>query len=461
MAGQGLGEFAGAFGQAFTESRRFADTQKEKKKFAKLQAQLVEMQLNQAENVADAQQRVSDMMSGQVGISPTTTSPGGRTSPNFVAPPEGQVGEFTRGRDAVAPMDLTQMLADPEGVAALLASKDLDIGDVLKEQGMAAGRSQTQGLLDLLTGGGTGGGAGGFVPTGGSISSKGPQIDFGLDPRNAPLTAEDSGLYVNATNGEPAPPGQTAQQYESGGFITQPIFDARQNRKAIQSDAVTDLKNAQDIVRLQKELFKFAPHLAPGQPAPELARALAGGFAAVKDLFDGDTAKARKYMAARDELQKKMSIGVLSSISRFRDIGTVTDVKFDQINKSNPNMQIEGAANEKIIAGQLRELIVEADRTGVPLSNRADIEKFISDLEGGGSTPQAVDPASPTVLDDSVAAIKQMTIEQANNLKAKLSEIQNSPEAQQLLVEVEGRIAELSDAVSNVITYDAKGNRVE
>lgn len=415
-----IGHFAGAFADAWASGAEEAAERKNKDQFAKLQAQLLEIQLKGAKTTEEAQQRVDDMMGGIT----RTPAPGG-TGPGL---PRQEINLGTPGEpvpNTTGGMNVDEMMKSPQGVAAMIASGQLDLGDLLREQGLSEGRDLQAGLMEQFFGEG-GAGSSGMVPTGISIGADGtPQLSFGPDPRQTPLTGEQSSLYVNPKNGEPAPPGKTREAYEEGGFVTTQIYEARQNKRRIQDNATVDLQNAQDIVALQTELDKFAPHLAPGAPAPDLQRTGAGAFQYFKDLFGGDTKKARDFLAKRDELEKKMSIGVLTSISAFNEIGTVTDVKFDQIRKSNPNMGIESAANNQIIAGQLQELLMEAERTGVPLQNRDEIESFIREIKG------QKDGAVVPVTDDAgaIRAIGQMNAEQLDVLMQNPDALKGNPEA--------------------------------
>jgi len=424
MAGQGLGEFAGAFGQAFTESRQQADTLKEKKKFAKLQAQLVEMQLNQAENVADAQQRVSDMMSGQVGISPTTTSPGGRTRPNFVAPPEGQVEEFTQGREAVAPMGLTEMLANPEGLLAMLQSGNVDVGTILKEQGMSASRQLNKDMMDLFSPGGGSGGIDGMIPEGVTMTPSGPRLDFGPDPERT-----------------------TTQQDELTAF----------NVGTFGQEALTAVRLSKSIAA--SNLLGFGASMAKG------AKNLQSNLANIGQKVGFDSPEYMKALAEFDEIDKlyaTVEAQESAKWSRDNPNATPTDAVRRQINQRVPTTDKQPPANFRLMANILERELNENRIKKVPMTGDqvAQAEDAITQLrtaadnfgsqEKPDPTPQAVDPNSPTVFEDSVTTISQMTMKQVTNLQEKLTAVAESPEAQALMPEVKKRIEELGAEVASI-----------
>ena len=129
MANSGFGYFAGSFADSFLRTKQMMDDKKLNEKIAKLQGQLLETQIKQAQQQQGAQANVQEMMT-----TGNTLTPGGRQIPKYVDDPnaaEGDIPELVQR----GPMSLPEMLADPQGMQAMLQSGYVNVKDLIGSQG--------------------------------------------------------------------------------------------------------------------------------------------------------------------------------------------------------------------------------------------------------------------------------------------------------------------------------------
>jgi len=373
MANKGFGQFAGSFAEAFSRTVGQSEDKKRRDELAKQQAKLVEMQLAAGQVKLDAQTTLAELMTGTPGISPTVTSPGGRTSPNFVAPPEGVVGEFTQGRDAVAPMDLASILSDPEGQLAAVQSGALNIGDLLDFQ---SAQAQLDARPDL----------GGLF---GRVDSAGNSM---LIP---------SGLTID-------PQGRPSQQ-----FSLNPEFNTKQDEAFSGlsfNQLVSDTIEVADIEGVLTETFSES-----GFPFAE--EATAGKLVAGKVLgsigFGGVEAENKQDAAKRERARKLYGLILNSRLNKLMETDpNLSITQIEQQKEISPSVDKPGPANILLLADFMQEELNKADIEGTPISS-ADRKKaldFIRKARSGGFS----ETPSPVIID--VPAIAKMTLEQLEGL---------------------------------------------
>ena len=373
---QNFGSFAGGFGDAFTRSLNDAKQSKATAEFAKLQAKLVELQLGQAKSVEDAQTLVKKMMGGSLEefkpAAPIQT-PGGRDIPQF-------------SNASQAPMSLTEMLATGQGTNALMQSGMVSGGDILKNEGIAASRKQTDELMNrFFPEGGAGGVGNGMVPSGVTIGPDGrPQISFAPSPAQAPLDVTDASAFVDPETGAPMPPGGTAEQYLAMGAVTTGQYQVRQKLKKTGVDIQTDFHKYQEAITLMKDLEGTLS--ASGVPFGEFVRMGKGAFASIGAAVGLDTKEIAMQNEKRDRLKKLLASNMIGSLDQLSEAGTMTNAKFQQLQAATADMGNEADANAKVFADLLEASMQGADQIGAKFEGRAEMQKFIDDIRGGSES---------------------------------------------------------------------------
>jgi len=381
MGNQNFGDFAGAFANSFTQTLNAKRDGQRKDKFAKLQAQLVELQLGNAKTVEEAQTLVKKMMGGSVEefqpAAPIQT-PGGRDIPQF-------------SNASQAPMSLTEMLATGQGTNALMQSGMVSGGDILKNEGIAASRKQTEELMNRFfpAGGGGAGGVGGvgngMVPSGVTIGPDGrPQISFAPSPAQAPLDVTDASAFVHPETGAPMPPGGTAEQYLAMGAVTTGQYQVRQKLKKTGVDIQTDFHKYQEAISLMTDLEGTLS--ASGVPFGEFVRMGKGAFASIGATVGLDTKEIATQNEKRDRLKKLLASNMIGSLDQLSEAGTMTNAKFQQLQAATADMGNEADANAKVFADLLEASMQGADQIGAKFEGRAEMQKFIDDIRGGSES---------------------------------------------------------------------------
>lgn len=376
------GNFVGGFADAFTRVAMGRKDQKDREKMAKLQGQLVELQIKNAQNQAQGQENLQDLMNPLTEFqqAPSTTSPGGREMTQFQTAPK---------------RSLSEVLADPEGQLAWMQSG----GD---QNRLLPNSTKPPAVLEVAN-------ALGYQP-GTPEFNEFVENNFGqkMDPM---LELEMLKFKQQLAGG----------QFEFNQKQQEADLAAQERERGVRKAGFAlqkDFKAAQEINQLQSELSNSL--LSVGIPYGEFMSTAQSGGAALLDKLGFDVGAQRELLAKRDRLKKLMSVGVLNAVSAFKDLGTITDEKFEQIQKSVASLENQPGANALLIADSLEEAMMNAQIEGIPIEqyvNPDEVGAFVQTLREQAFAVQD----SPDIVD--VPAIADMSAEKLDTTMQGLAQM--------------------------------------
>jgi len=336
----GLGNAFGGFAQGFIQERNRRAEQKRKDDLAKAQLKVIEMNLEAGKVKVDATTRLTDLLTGntvgeieQLNAGAAPDSIGRKPIPEF---------EFTGGE----PVGLSELLTNPESLAAAVQSGALGVSDVLKEQGLQQSRKLSQEYFNLIQNSFSGGSdsAGGpprFIP--------GPMT---IDPVRGPIPT----------------------------LIPNPEFRTKQQQGQTQFTLDSLLKNSKEAVQLTTQLEES--FLLSGTPLGGTARDINSIVAAVQSSFGGGASKRKQQIAARDRVGKLYGQILNKRVSEAIARGEpVTDAKLRQLQTTSPSLDKRPEANLLLLADFMEEELNSALQSRTPLTQDTinKVRKFISE----------------------------------------------------------------------------------
>ena len=330
-----LGTAIGGFMEAFTGSRQNKERREDEEKERKLTTQLFEMQLKKLQQSEEAFGRLDARVNAPTELQqgPSTFSPGGRELTQLESAP----GE-----------SLAELLADPSVL--------LDANRAGVDFGSAPGGDIPSDIRALLAAG---------------IDPEGPEgrqaILHSVGGRDDPTDKLLAQIQVQN------------QQFRLDDLRRDREKTERTEKQAIAGTKVaisSDFRHAKEIIELQKDLENTA--LSVGVPYGELLRDLQAGGAAIAGVAGFDVGEINKLLRKRDRLNKLFADGVIEGIDRFAGTGTMSIPKFNALMDASPSMDNQAGANALLLADRMQALLESAELSGIEVSQRAEIEEFIS-----------------------------------------------------------------------------------
>jgi len=368
MASQGLGQFAGSFAQSFQNAMNLNSQKETREKTAALQAKLVEQQLKLGEVKLNAQTTLADLMTGTVEefepADPQIT-PGGREIPQFT-------------NASQEPLELSQILADPEGQLAAIQSGALKINDLLDFQTAQDQLAARPDISQLFSGQADESGNPMFIPVGVTIDSLGrPSQQFGLNPEF-----------------------NTRQQ------------DAfsRQSLSQLTTEAV-------EIMDIEGELAGSL--LESGFPFGGQARTGKSALATIGGALGFDTKEQKQAVAKRDRVEKLYGQILGIRMQRLSESGeSITNDKLAFLQSISPDTEKSSDANAKLLADFLQEELNRADIEGTKISaeERRKTLDFIRKARSGGFEQQSEPVVDAPGLLESAGDFARSTMDQLQNI---------------------------------------------
>jgi hypothetical protein len=338
MAGNnGIGDFAGAFAQAFTRTSSSIQENDRRNALAKQQAKLIEMQLASGEIKLDATTTLADMMTGnrveEFEPAPPTQTPGGpgmepRDKPQFTNP-------------GTTPMSVADILTDPDGQLAALQSGQLNMKQFADIQ-------QGQQQLDQF----------------GNFGGGGEQM-FPVDANGQPSHILES-VIAHPTQG-------VIPKYSQN-----PEFKSVQQERANEMNFDSLLESSLGVMSIGSELADtFSASGFPLRDQFAQLKSIVGtvggrlGFEGSQDNLDDVT---------KGEIQAKTYAALTGrKIQSLLDQGVnLTNDLLEQINTEMPSIDKSDAANNHLIVGILKEELIRAEATGQKIS--AKTRKMVEEL---------------------------------------------------------------------------------
>jgi len=151
-------------------------------------------------------------------------------------------------------------------------------------------------------------------------------------------------------------------------------------RQKLEDTIRNDIRAGRELVRLNRELEGTAQET--GVPFGEFRRDLASGVSFLGEKFGFDTDKSKELVSKRDEFNKIATGFVLSTATRLRDKGAITNFQLQQVRESQVSLGNAPDANRAILADQLQFLLNQADREGIDIGQRGEIEQLVTELRG-------------------------------------------------------------------------------
>jgi hypothetical protein len=440
-----LGNFLGGLTQGFGRARIAAQEQQRKDKMAKLQGQLVELQLKDAQTRDQARAQIREALSG--GQGGAVPAPDGPQGPGVGIPgqgaPQAPQSLLDRLSDGSLTGSLLDLGMDPTRLVQMQQQREQAAQtSALFERfapgggaGEGGGGPTTQGGVPGLGGGAAGGPAGG-LPGGLSLQSmniggkEGPSLTLGrertptvisaltlagIDPKSPEgraivkrnLAGEDirgqlahmQALRLNIETQQKQLNLEVARAAQQGGQRTERIAAQK-----LGSDIRVQLSGAREMVQIIRDLE--GTYAETGAGAALRTTALSG-IALAGDTLGLDveeqkelTTKAQRFQ----QLARKLAVDNFAAFAK--DIGQVSDTKFQALvdNDVSPNKTI--GANALALADRIEAVLEAADRNEVSVSDRNELARLAQDLRGservdastfpgGGQLPQPEVPLPP------------------------------------------------------------------
>lgn len=323
-----FGDFAGGFAEEFAATRRAQEEKQRAEKMAKLQGQLVELQIKHQQGLVDAQKTKTDALGRTQDAMVGVKRIGGREVPDFSIP-EGEVGEIKRNRRG-----LSEILADEQLRGDAVLGLGIDPIKLMQEDRLSQQLQHQKSLAAQFNGG-----FGDLVPTGATLDSDGTvRRQFGINPeRQTPIQSD---LAKNAL-------------FELSGNI---------------SEAMTQGQALQGTL------------LEPGRGVdPKTIRKGSGAFGFVRSLFGGDEEKQQKLNTAFDKFSKAIA-DIQATSPAF--VNATTDTARRTALAALPDENKTLAASASVMANILEETLTDQKTKGIQISpqEEAAIRAQISEL---------------------------------------------------------------------------------
>ena len=380
----GLAAALGGFLSSFTQARTEKENKVERDKKIKLETQLFEIQMREAQARMDAaeksqaaQQRFGDIVTG------VTRDPSGR----------GRQGPFDfGGPDTGGPNDPLQEIGTPGigidelsgNLPAMLAgmqSGQLDIGDMLKERGVADRAGNRQANIEAV-----------------------------LGDTNNPTDNAGNKQFLYA-------PGIGANGEVTLAPHINPAYQLPQSEALERNEITTAFTRVQKSIQRNMQLATGQPLQATGSPFKEAGSLFGRGAEAVTGVVNQFTgrdaenpfADATTAAAMQVALDKDFAVSMFSSaeLDTLLEQGRITLAQWNQLKTSNPGLENPWPVNANIQLDQLELKLNNADVLGINVSNESDIRDYIRTMrevvgpelelleQGGGGKPTDT-PNKPT-----------------------------------------------------------------
>jgi len=381
MTSTNNGLFASSLVEGFFGFKRDKEEQDNKNKIIKLQTKLIEQQLNAGKVKLDAQTKLSDILTGSVGEFEQI----GEAAPTPSGSPLGEDGrqpvpQFeSTGNE---PPGLAELLSNPESLAALLQSGQLDLGDLIGKPGQDPANVRALDIAGV---------------------KRGTEEFKEAILNNLDAGADDQALSQLILGQQTENLAEQKRERE----LTEKTEGEEKigRRQAVRND----FGNAKRIIQLQQELEGTA--LAVGIPYGDFLRDIGAGAAALVAQLGFDPSAAQAAIAKRDELVRLFADGTLEAIDRFKGTGTITNQKFDALIAASPEVGKTAVANAKVLAGRMQAVLDAAERKSEIIPNRKEIEDWIEEMKGltiesPVSNPAVNVPEGLEAIDKRLAEIK-------------------------------------------------------
>ena len=371
-----IGHFAGAFADSFMRTREAKKDRDVRDKMAKLQGQLLEMQLKTQEGQEFARQRMQSLM----------TTGNDVTQEGRLVPNQMQFGDPNQVNEigGTGPMGLLDMLAggDPRSPAAqeaMLQSGMLNAGDLLdfeQTKMIQEGMPDIESMLSGLGGGSGFGPDSAYIPIP-SIGPSGPSITFQPNP-NYRTSVERGGVTGDIDK----------------------FYSAAHEAVGLLAD-------------LEGTVFQS------GNPAGDLMRTLGeAGSAFNLPFFTGEDQEVLRDKRGR--LKKLLTTFVLTGpeIAALQKGGAITNDKVRMLESASATLDNGGVPNAQVIADAIEHKIKAADLMGDPVNNREEMLEFASVIRQSAEQGQLPGATRPPISQEEIAAqitpdvVMQMTLEQ-------------------------------------------------
>lgn len=391
-----FGHFAAGFADAWADSvmqKREADR---RDKMAKLQGQLYELQIKQAEEQQAAQGQVMDMMTGQ---------PQGQ---DYGLEFEGQQGPVMQGPYEQPAMGLTEMLADPEGQIAMMQAGYITPRDLI------GGAGSPNRDLELLRAAGID-----------------PASEEGQGLIKSKFAGQDDDLFTKMMIQTQL--GQEQMRLEEMRRTRQKEEKTEAQRiRGVQVDARRDIHHTREMFDLMQKLDGTA--LAVGNPVGDFLTTGKAGLNALMEATGWDVSKSRQMVADRKRLDKLFADGTLGALDRFAGTGTVSGEKFRALQEATPNAMVPSQSNMLLLADRLEQLLAAADIEEIDIAERNEAEQLIEALrgytpqanavvDGPGAVNKAKDFAKATLKELENIDVESLTDEEFAALKRRYNEL--------------------------------------
>jgi len=365
---QNIGEFFGNFAQSFQQTQASQKEQKRLDEMAKLQGKLLELQLNAKQGQLDAQTTVSDMMSG------VTRTPEGNPLQNInLGTPGEPVPETTGG------MGAQELINDPEGLSALLASGQLEgLLDLSQEQRLQGQADQNAEMMNKFLSGDMFGG--GFGPD---------------DPYTPVPTIGSDGSF-------------SMQLVPNENFQTQVLRDTTTDNVSVMFRDVTKAMGLLGEIE--------GTHLQAGNPLGDLLRKGGeAGSAFGLPFFTGEDQEVLRDK--RGELGKLLASFQITSEERKALSQTARGQQvLALVEQASASLENGGIPNGKILLNMLRAKIQAAKVLGNEIPNEDRILNYIDETQK--ILDQGTMPGGKAALSDEQIA-SQVTPESVSQMGAE------------------------------------------
>lgn len=405
-----FGHFAAGFADAWADSvmqKREADR---RDKMAKLQGELYELQIKQAQEQQAAQGQVMDMMTGQLG----EFELGQEGLGEFNITP-GQTPEFIPGRNEMPqlrgdrePMSLPEMMVDAQGIDAMMRAGYITPRDLI------GGAGSPNRDLELLRAAGID-----------------PASEEGQGLIKSKFAGQDDDLFTKMMIQTQL--GQEQMRLEEMRRTRQKEEKTEAQRiRGVQVDARRDIHHTREMFDLMQKLDGTA--LAVGNPVGDFLTTGKAGLNALMEATGWDVSKSRQMVADRKRLDKLFADGTLGALDRFAGTGTVSGEKFRALQEATPNAMVPSQSNMLLLADRLEQLLAAADIEEIDIAERNEAEQLIEALrgytpqanavvDGPGAVNKAKDFAKATLKELENIDVESLTDEEFAALKRRYNEL--------------------------------------
>ena len=358
MASPNTGLFASSFVDGFLKTKRDREKRDQFEKINKLQAKLIEMQLNAGQLKLDAEQDFLDALAG----SPPIDTPGD-VGPDEFGPPKSLSGREPLGLAGL----ITKLRDDPKFLSAAIQSGQLGLKDFL------GGQQETAFTREARLAG---------KPPGSPEFAEAFEAKNRQDPSS--LLALD--LLTELRNED-----VVKRQTERLAGIEEKRISRAEGRIAIRNA----FSLATEAVQLQRDLRKTA--LQSGIPGGDELQTISAIVGAVQEFFGKDSPQATIIVQKRQRLKKLFAELLRESIDNLKSARGITDQGRSAILAALPTLENSAVANTQLLGDMMQGVLDGADIAGYKdIENREAIEAFIADPLAGLSKQNE---GGPTFLD--------------------------------------------------------------